>query len=79
MSSIPGNVFDYSIPLRPGHLPGIQPATGGYMPVDRHIAYRSRPTDEHGWTTVSRGRKAGGWQGRKARAVTDAVKNMIVM
>jgi hypothetical protein len=75
MSSIPGNVFNYSIPLSPGHLPGIPSTTGGYMPVDRHIAYRNR---ENGWTTVSHGRKKGGWQGHKARVVAEAVKNMII-
>ena len=76
--NIPGNVFDYSIPLRPGHLPGILPTTRGYMPIDVH----RRPTyaaDDNGWRTVHHGRKTGGWQGRKARATAEAVKNLILM
>ena len=68
MSSIPGNVFDHSIPLRPGHLPGIQPTSRSYMPVDRHMAYRTYASDEHGWTLVQsrrsrRNKGSSGWKG----------------
>lgn len=68
MSSIPGNVFDFSIPLRPGHLSGIEATTRGYMPLDRHMAYRSYASNEHGWTFVQgrrarRGNTSSGWKG----------------
>ena len=74
MSSIPGNVFDESVPLRPGHLPGISS-------IDHSKVYykfntgRKDKSEETGWKVVQnkRGQASSGWRGSNDK------KNIILL
>lgn len=77
MSSVPGNVFDESVPLRPGHLPGI--SSIDHSKVHYRLNTGRRDTsNEQGWTVVQnrrarRGKEYNGWKGSSDK------KNVILL
>jgi hypothetical protein len=73
MSSIPGNVFDDSVPISPGHLPGISISLRDKV----HYKHNNVNTNvEQGWVLVQNRCKRGnsnGWKGNNEK------KNIIMI
>lgn len=61
MASIPGNMFDDSVPLRPGHLPGISTLDPNKVHYRFNTGRRSSSEDQ-GWKVVQ-GKASRGWKG----------------
>ena len=74
MSTIPGYVFDDSVPLHPGHLPGISSLDYNKVHYKFNTGRRST-SDDQGWTVVHhrRGKTSNGWKGSNEK------KNIILL